>query len=362
VTILGWMKAARVNPHIDLPPPPVLSLIVPVYNEEGGVGPFLERVRAVLSRLAIDYEIIFVDDGSSDRTADCVISAAERDPRIRLIQLSRNFGKEAALTAGLDWAAGEAAVPIDIDMQDPPELLADFVRYWREGYEIVYARRVSRKRDSSVKRGSAHAFYRVFNFLAATPIEENVGDYRLLSRPAIQATLSLRERNRFMKGLFAWVGFRSIAVDYERPDRVTGRSKFNLLKLWNFALDGITSFSTLPLRVWTYVGLSVALFSVGYTIFIIVQTMLFGRTVPGYASLMVVVLLLGAVQLISLGVMGEYLGRLYLESKQRPIYIVRRTVGLLGRPDQIQEPARPTLAYPEWVPGSTGAGGRRSSS
>ena len=306
---------------------PDLSIVVPVLNEEEAVPIFLAAIPPVLEPLDVTWEIVFVDDGSTDRTVETIAAAAAGDARIRLISLSRNFGKEAALTAGLDWAAGKAVIPMDIDLQDPPELIADFVRLWREGYEVVYARRRSRGEDSKLKRRTAGLFYRIFNMVAANAIEENVGDYRLMSRPAVDATLRLRERNRFMKGLFAWVGFRAVAVEYDRPQRVAGQTKFNYWRLWNFALDGITSFSTIPLRVWTYVGLAVAGAAVLYTLLITGRTIIFGRDVPGYASLMAVVLVLGAVQLISLGIIGEYLGRLYIESKRRPIYLIRQTVG-----------------------------------
>jgi glycosyltransferase involved in cell wall biosynthesis len=221
---------------------------------------------------------------------------------------------------------------MDVDLQDPPELIADFVRYWREGYDIVYGQRVDRTSDTGAKRMTAGLFYRIFNTLAATKIDENAGDFRLLSRTAVDATLQLRERNRFMKGLFAWVGFSKIAVPYQRPERAAGTSKFNYWRLWNFALDGITSFSTMPLKIWTYVGLFVAAMAMAYTGLIMIRTIAFGRDVPGYSSLMVVILMLGAVQLISLGILGEYIGRLYMETKGRPIYLVRDAIGFAGRP------------------------------
>ena len=306
---------------------PGLSLVVPVLNEEASIPGFLARVRPILAQVGLSYEVIFVDDGSTDATAAIVIAEAARDDRIRLVRFSRNFGKEAALTAGLDWSTGAAVIPMDVDLQDPPELIADFVRHWQDGYDVVYGQRVDRSSDSGAKRLTAGLFYRVFNAMAASPIEENVGDYRLMNRAAVDATLQLRERNRFMKGLFAWVGFRKIAVPYQRPERAAGSSKFNYWRLWNFALDGITSFSTAPLKIWTYVGLLVAGGAVAYTLAIVVRTLVFGRDVPGYASLMVVILILGAVQLISLGILGEYIGRLYMETKARPIYLVREAVG-----------------------------------
>ena len=317
-----------------------LSLIVPVLNEEDAVLVFLETVRPILSRMQLRTEIIFIDDGSTDSTFDTLCREAKKDLSLRLIRFSRNFGKEAALTAGLDLAKGEAVIPIDVDLQDPPELIEEFVRYWREGFDVVVGQRVERNADSQTKRATAGGFYRVFNAVSAQKIEPNVGDFRLMSRPVIDATLQLRERNRFMKGLFAWVGFRAIAVPYSRPQRTVGQTKFSYWKLWNFALDGITSFSTVPLRIWTYVGIGVSAMALLYTLFIFVQTLIFGRDVPGYASLMIVVLVLGAVQLLSLGVIGEYLGRLYLETKQRPLYLVSETVGF---PSDLVKRPRPQL-------------------
>lgn len=322
------------------PPPPDLSIVVPVHDEEAAIAPFLAALRPVLAATGLSHEIVFVDDGSRDATARLVEAEAARDPALRLLCLSRNFGKEAALTAGLDWARGRAVIPIDVDLQDPPELIADFVRLWQAGHDVVYAERVSRAADSRLKRFTAGLFYRVFNRMSETRIQPDVGDYRLMSRAAVEATLALRERNRFMKGIFAWAGFPAVAVPYERPARSAGRTKFDYWRLWNFALDGITSFSTMPLRVWTYVGLSVAAAAFVYMLAILVRTWIFGRDVPGYASLMVVMLLLGAVQLVSLGVIGEYLSRLYLEVKQRPIYHVRRAVGFARAADEAEADRR----------------------
>ncbi|GHG21997.1 glycosyltransferase family 2 protein [Paracoccus aerius] len=322
-----------------------LSVVVPVLNEEDAIGLFLEKVIPIIQDIdRLEYEIIFVDDGSTDRTSQVLHQVHAANPAVCMVRLSRNFGKEAALTAGLEAATGDAVIPMDVDLQDPPELIARFVQLWREGYDVVYGQRSDRASDTAAKSGSAGLFYSLFNRLSSLKIEPNVGDFRLMSRPALQATLRLRERNRFMKGIFAWVGFQSIGVPYTRPARAVGTSKFNYWKLWNFALDGLTSFSTVPLRVWTYVGGIVAVFSVSYTITIILQTLFFGRDVPGYASLMAVVLMLGAVQLISLGIIGEYLGRLYIESKQRPIYVVREQVGLRPQTES-SSPVETLLAY-----------------
>lgn len=314
-----------------------LSIVVPVLNEEDAIELFLCKIVQVIESIGtIEYEIIFVDDGSTDATSQVVQDAHAQNPAVGLVRLSRNFGKEAALTAGLEAASGDAAIPMDVDLQDPPELIVDFVRLWRAGYDVVYGQRVDRATDTKTKSGSAGLFYSLFNRLSSLKIEPNVGDFRLMSRPALEATLQLRERNRFMKGIFAWVGFKSVGVPYARPSRAVGTTKFNYWKLWNFALDGLTSFSTVPLRVWTYVGGLVAIISALYTIVIILQTLFFGRDVPGYASLMAVVLMLGAVQLISLGIIGEYLGRLYIESKQRPIYLISEQLGIARNREAIR--------------------------
>lgn len=316
---------------------PELSIVVPVLNEQDAVPLFVATITPVLARIGLRHEIIFVDDGSTDQTVSVIAGLQRDDPRIRLVRLSRNFGKEAALTAGLDFSSGDAVVPMDVDLQDPPELLIEMVARWREGFDIAFGQRVERAADTRAKRMTAGLFYRVFNAISHQHIDENAGDFRLMSRPVVNATLMLRERNRFMKGLFAWVGFKSIAIPYERPARAAGTTKFNYWKLWNFAIDGITSFSTAPLRVSTYIGGCIALIAFAYTAIIIAQTLLFGRDVPGYASLMVVTLVLGAVQLMSLGIIGEYLGRLYLETKQRPIYLVSETLGFA---EQARQPSR----------------------
>jgi polyisoprenyl-phosphate glycosyltransferase len=304
-----------------------LSLIVPLLNEEESIAIFLERIRPIIKSLNLNTEMIFVDDGSTDRTYEIICEEARLDPSIKLVRFSRNFGKEAALTAGLDLSKGSAVIPIDADLQDPPELIEEFVRLWRDGFDVVIGQRTKRDTDSSIKRTTSSWFYSIFNAVSEREIEPNAGDYRLMSRRVVNATLQLRERNRFMKGVFAWVGFRAISVPYSRPARAAGHTKFNYWKLWNFALDGITSFSTAPLKIWTYVGIGVAGLALIYMLTVFIKTLVFGSDVPGYASLMVVALLLGAVQLLSLGIMGEYLGRLYLETKQRPIYLVSEMVG-----------------------------------
>lgn len=307
---------------------PQISVIVPVKDEENGVRPFVEQVSAVLEQVAgRHWEILFVDDGSTDETIAAIAAAHFREPRVRALSLSRNFGKEAAITAGLEHARGEAVVPMDVDLQDPPEVLVEMVAKWREGYEMVFGVRRDRTSDSAAKRMTAGLFYRAHNWISNDKIPENAGDFRLLDRKVVDAIRALPERNRFMKGLFAWAGFRQAAVEYDRVERNVGTSKFNYWKLWTLALDGITSASTAPLRVWSYVGAMIAFCSMCYAVFITSRTLLFGNPVPGYASIMVSVLFLGGVQLISLGVLGEYVGRILTETKQRPLYVIRDRIG-----------------------------------
>ncbi len=301
---------------------PLLSLVVPVFNEEESIDIFLDTVPPLMERDGFRFEIVFVNDGSRDDTLGHLLDRSGADHRIRVVNLSRNFGKEAALTAGIDHAKGDVIVPMDIDLQDPPELIEPFMARWREGYDIVYGVRTLRASDTAAKRLSAGWFYRVFNSMSPVRIPENVGDFRLVDRRAVDVLRQLPERNRFMKGLFAWVGFNAIGVPYERPQRAAGTTKFNLWRLWNFALDGVVSFSTAPLRAWFYVGVAIAAIAVLYALFIVTRVLILGIDTPGYASLLIAVLLMGAIQLLSLGIIGEYLGRLFLEVKSRPIYVV----------------------------------------
>ncbi len=304
------------------PADPLLSLVVPVYNEEESIDLFLTTVEPFLESAGLRFEIVFVNDGSRDDTLAHLLDSSSRDRRIKVVNLSRNFGKEAALTAGIDHAQGDILIPMDIDLQDPPDLIGPFIERWRQGYDIVYGVREVRAWDTAAKRISAGWFYRVFNSLSPVRIPANVGDFRLVDRRAVEVLRRLPERNRFMKGLFAWVGFNAVGVPYERPQRAAGSSKFNLWRLWNFALDGVVSFSTVPLRASFYGGLAIAGIAVLYAIFIIGRVLLFGIDTPGYASLLIAVLLMGAIQLVSIGIIGEYLGRLFLEVKGRPIYVV----------------------------------------
>ncbi len=305
-----------------------MSIVVPILNEEATLETFLATVVPIIEGLDLEgYEILFIDDGSTDQSVARLEDFRREYPAIRVVSLSRNFGKEAALTAGLEWCRGDAVIPMDVDLQDPPELITDFVRLWREGFDIVFGKREERRADSAAKRWTAGRFYKFFNAIADRPIEENAGDFRLMSRRVVEATLQLRERNRFMKGIFAWVGFSQTSVLYQRPERSAGTTKFNYWKLWTLALDGITGYSTVPLKIWTYVGVFFGFCAFVYTAILVGTTIIFGRDVPGYASTLVAILVLGGVQLISLGVIGEYLSRLYIESKQRPIYLVQKAVG-----------------------------------
>ena len=309
---------------------PLLSVVVPVKNEEGAILPFVERVGAILEGVAEHegWEILFVDDGSTDATLAAIVAANQRDGRVRALSLSRNFGKEAALTAGLEHAGGNAVIPMDVDMQDPPEVLPEMVAKWRDGFEMVFGVRRCRDSDPLPKRLTAGLYYRAHNWVSQDKIPENAGDFRLMDRKVVDVIRALPERNRFMKGLFAWAGFKQASVEYDRAEREHGTTKFNYWKLWTLALDGITSASTVPLRIWSYVGAIVALFALGYAGFIALDTLVFGNRVPGYASIMTSVLFLGGIQLISLGVLGEYVGRILTETKQRPLYVVRDTVGI----------------------------------
>lgn len=309
---------------------PSLSIIVPVLNEQETISRFLEKARphvdAALALVGPDAraEYLFVDDGSSDRTADVLMLLSRLNADVRSLRLSRNFGKEAALAAGLRHAHGDAVIPMDVDLQDPPELVPLMVRHWLAGAKVVNARRTDRSSDSRFKRWSAHAFYRIINMMADTPIPENVGDFRLLDRVAVDVVNQLSETSRFNKGLFSWVGFKVAEVSYERAAREAGDSKWRLRGLWHLALDGITSSTTAPLRIWTYVGGLTALAAVSYAAYVVIHTLITGIETPGYASLMVTMLLFGALNLVSLGIMGEYVGRIAKEVRNRPLYVIER--------------------------------------
>jgi polyisoprenyl-phosphate glycosyltransferase len=311
-----------------------ISVIIPFYNESSSIKPLFSRLTPILKQLKTGYEIICINDGSLDKTFETLVDFNQQDPAIKIISLSRNFGKEVALTAGLDYASGAAVIPLDADLQDPPELIAQLIAKWREGYDVVYATRRSRQGETWFKKISAKAFYRTISSMSHVPIPANTGDFRLLDRRVVEALKKLPERTRFMKGLFAWVGYKQTAVFFDREPRYSGKTTWNYWKLWNFALDGIISFSFLPLKVWSYVGIGISLISLVYALMLVVRTLIFGVDVPGYASLMVAILFLGGIQLITLGVLGEYLGRVYEEVKGRPLYLVREEYGFGVRSSQ----------------------------
>ncbi len=306
---------------------PDISIIVPMYNEHEVIDIFFTEIRRVMDKIPeYSYEVICVNDGSRDNTLDILKKYAEQDKRIKIISFSRNFYKEQALFAGLEYCSGKAAVPMDVDLQDPPELIYEFVKKWQEGYDVVYGVRADRSDDGFVKRISALGFYKIYNMIAERPVPYNTGDYRLMSRKVIEAVKQIKEKKLFMKGLFNWVGFKSCGISYKRPERAAGTTKWNYWKLWNFALDGITSSTTLPLRIWTYVGSFIAFFAFLYAAYIIIRTLVLGVGVPGYPSLLVSILFFGGVQLIVLGIFGEYIGRIFTEVKNRPLYIIDEKV------------------------------------
>lgn len=306
---------------------PELSLLIPCYNEEENLNKLFSSLESILKSLDFDYEIICINDGSRDDTLQLLIDYHHRDNRIKIINLSRNFGKEIAMSAGLDYTTGKAVIPIDADLQDPPELIIDLMAKWREGYDMVYAVRKSRQGESWLKKKTADYFYSFIGKISTISIPANTGDYRLLDEKVVKALRQLPEKNRFMKGLFSWVGYRQTAIYFERLPRHKGKSSFNYWKLWNFALDGITSFSSIPLKVWSYFGLFISLISLFYALFLMVKTLIFGIDLPGYASTIVAILFLGGIQLITLGVIGEYIARIYEEVKRRPLYLIRETYG-----------------------------------
>lgn len=302
-----------------------LSIVVPVYNEVASLDPFFTRIdQTFADQEGIQLQLLFVNDGSVDETLSHLIDRRENDPRISIIDFSRNFGKEAALTAGVEAADGDIVVPIDVDLQDPPELILEMMDKWREGFDVVLAQRSDRSSDSLAKRTTARWFYRLHNQFADPKIPVDVGDFRLMDRIVVDALKQLPESRRFMKGLLAWLGFRTTTITYVRPQRTAGESKFNGWKLWNLAIEGVTGFTITPLRVWCYLGIAISMLSMIFAAFIVVRVMIHGVDVPGYASLMVAVAFLGGLQLTGIGVLGEYIGRAYMESKRRPVYLVRQ--------------------------------------
>ena len=311
---------------MSVPRENLLSVVIPAYNEQESLHECHRRLTGVLSQLDMDYELVFVNDGSRDRTLEILEQLQRDDSHVSVVDLSRNFGKEIALSAGLDMADGDAVVVIDADLQDPPELIPTFIAEWRKGFDVVYAQRTERKGESWLKRLTAHTFYRVMQNVTRIKMPRDTGDFRLLSRRAVLAMRRFREQHRFMKGLFAWIGFSQKAVQYQRDARFAGTTKWNYWRLWNLAIEGITSFTTVPLQFSMYIGLLTALGAFVYGSYILVRTLIFGNDVPGYPSLVVIVLFLGGVQLAAIGVLGEYLGRIFNESKQRPLYFVNTYV------------------------------------
>lgn len=309
----------------------LVSIIIPVYNEEDSIDLFYKKIKSLLRIAEYNFEIIFVDDGSLDATLACIRSLHEQDHRIKAIEFSRNYGKEHALAAGFRAASGDAVIPMDVDLQDPPELVHIFLEKWSQGYDTVIGVRRSRTTDSFLKRKSAKIFYNFYNIVCGKHLVSNAGDFRLLDRKCVDALNRLPERVRFTKGMYAWIGFKQYCVPYDRPPRAKGKSKWNGWKLWNFALDGITSFSSLPLRIWSYLGGVVSFLGFGYAAWLALRTLIWGVDVPGYASLMVVLLCLGGLILFSLGIIGEYLGRVFEEIKGRPLYVIRSTIGFDDR-------------------------------
>lgn len=310
-----------------------VSLVVPLFNEEQTVGAFYRAVRQDSSLQACTVEIVFINDGSTDRTAEIAEALALADRDVMLINFSRNFGKESALFAGLEYATGDAVVPMAVDLQDPIDVVPQLIAEWQQGADVVLAKRRDRSSDGYLKRHSASLFYRLLNLIAYTHIEENVGDFRLMDRKVVDVIKALPEQQLFMKGVLSWAGFTVAIVEYDRAPRAAGQSKFNGWKLWNLALDGITSFSTLPLRLWSYIGGAISLLALAYAGFLITDKVLFGNDVPGYPSLMTAILFLGGVQLIGIGILGEYVGRIYMEAKHRPRYVVKNTVRSLNVQD-----------------------------
>ena len=307
-----------------------LSIIVPCYNESEVVENFFSAMvgnNGILNNLGLNCELVFINDGSKDNTLELLkaqkeIYSNKSNLDIKIVNLSRNFGKEAAMSAGFSVASGEAIVPMDADLQHPASLIPKFVELWRQGYDVVLAKRANRQDESALKRFCSSIFYKLNNKISEIEIPQNVGDFRLFTKKVLNAINSLPENQRFMKGIFAWVGFRSITIEYEEQERIAGSSKFNGWKLWNFALQGITGFGTLPLRIWTYIGFIVSFFAFIYASFLILRTLIMGIDLPGYASLVVIVLFLGGLQLMGVGILGEYVGRIYMESKRRPPFII----------------------------------------
>ncbi|MFT6967068.1 MAG: glycosyltransferase involved in cell wall biosynthesis [Marivirga sp.] len=307
--------------------PPLISVVAPMYNEEEVVETFFSVIKETMENANLNYEIICINDGSSDRTINLLREASFKDKRIKVVNLSRNYGKEIALTAGLDHVVGDAAIPIDCDLQDPPHIILELVKKWQEGFDVVLAKRIDRSSDSLTKRVTSSMFYKLIDIISETKIPNNVGDFRLMDRRVIEALSGYREKTRFMKGIFASLGFNQVTIEYVREERVAGQAKLNYFKLYKLALEGIISFTSLPLKIWSYVGLMVSFFAFSYGFYLIFRTLVYGVDSPGYASTMVVVLFMSGLILVCLGTLGEYVSRIFVETKQRPMYIVMEKIG-----------------------------------
>ncbi len=303
-----------------------VSIVVPFYNESESVSIFFKRIIPILRRSKCSFEIVCINDGSKDNTIDKLLLEKKEHPEIKIVDFSRNFGKDAAMTAGMDFSEGKCVIPMDCDLQDPPELITDMIKKWKEGFDVVLAKRSDRSSDSFLKKITANLFYDIYNRISDYPLPKNVGDFRLMDRKVVDVIKEFPERTRFMKGLFSFAGFKTAYLDYVRPIREKGTTKWSYWKLWNYAIDGITSFSTFPLKICTYVGFFVTMLAFARGIWITFRVFFQGIDVPGYASLMVAMLFLGGIQMIFLGVIGEYIGRIYIETKQRPIYIIKNII------------------------------------
>jgi len=306
---------------------PKLSVIIPVHNESANIGPLCERLFPVLERTGLSWEAVFVDDGSRDDTLDVIRSLSRMEPRVGAISFSRNFGKEIAIAAGLDHARGSAVVIMDADLQHPPEMIEAFVERWRQGYDMVYGQRTDRSDETRVKRGFAHLFYRLFARFGEIGLPEGAGDFRLIDRKGVEVLRTMGEKARFSKGLYAWIGFKSTGVPFVVEERRFGASKWSFRKLFRFAFDGIAAFSTVPLRIWTYLGFLISFFSIATALYFLIRTLLFGSDLPGFPSLIVSIMFFSGIQLMSLGIIGEYVGRIFAEVKRRPLYVVAERIG-----------------------------------
>ncbi|HZW46478.1 MAG TPA: glycosyltransferase family 2 protein [Microvirga sp.] len=306
---------------------PKLSVIIPVHNESANIGPLCARLFPVLDRIGLPWEVVFVDDGSRDDTLEVIRSLSRTEPRVGAISFSRNFGKEIAIAAGLDHARGHAVVIMDADLQHPPEMIEAFVERWQQGYDIVYGQRTDRSDETRVKRGFAHLFYRLFARFGEIGLPEGAGDFRLIDRKGVEVLRAMSEKARFSKGLYAWIGFKSTGVPFVVEERRFGSSKWSFRKLFRFAFDGIAAFSTVPLRIWTYLGFLISFLSIATALYFLIRTLLFGTDLPGFPSLIVSIMFFSGIQLMSLGVIGEYVGRIFAEVKRRPLYVVAERIG-----------------------------------